>query len=83
MDVVDEILVVVAIAAAVVEVAAAAAVAAAPFEELHCPEKRGLVERIARLGDLALFAEVDKASPISATQPEQGLLLEHLEAAGQ
>lgn len=84
VDVVDEILAVVAIVAAVVEVAAAvAAAAAAPFEELHCLEKRGLVARIARLGDLALFAEVDKASPISATQPEQGLLLERLGAADQ
>lgn len=82
VDVVDEILAVVAIVAAVVE-AAAAAVAAAPFEELHCLEKRGSVARIARLGDLALFAEVDKASPISATQPEQGLLLERLGAADQ
>lgn len=84
VDVVDEILAVVAIVAEVVEVAAAvAAVAAAPFEELHCPVKRGSVARIARLEDLALFVEVDKASPISETQLEQGLLLERLGAAGQ
>lgn len=83
MDVVDEILAVVAIVAAVVEAAAVAAVAAVPFEELHCPEKRGPGARIARLEDLALFAEVDKASPISTTQPEQGLLLERLGAADQ
>lgn len=82
VDVVDEILAVVAIVAAVAEVAAAA-VAAAPFEELHCLEKRGLVARIARLEDLALFAEVDKASPTSTTQPEQGLLLQRLGAADQ
>lgn len=84
VDVVDEILAVVAIVAAVVEAdAAVAAVAAAPFEELHCLEKRGSVARIARLGDLELFAEVDKASPTSATQPEQGLLLEQLVAEDQ
>lgn len=83
VDVVDEIPAVVAIVAAVVEAAAAAAVAAAPFEELHCLEKRGSVARIARLGDLALFVEVDKASPISETQPEQERLLERLEAADQ
>lgn len=63
MDVVDEILAVVAIVAAAVETAAAV-VAVVPFEQLHCLEKRELVARIARLGGLALFEEVDTASPI-------------------